>query len=172
MNNLKKGFTLIELLAVIVILSVLALVAIPIVINIIKESRLSTKQRSIDSYGRTVAVAMSNYMSKNDLSDYSRLLFNGTINSWEDFENTLHIEYSGSRVRCRAICISKDGVVALTQCAVGKDAANAIRNGNFIKNDNGELYSYTSGEPLNSVESDETGTSGYTQKGLYCKYYD
>ena len=35
----KKGFTLIELLAVIVILAIIALIATPIVINIIEDSK-------------------------------------------------------------------------------------------------------------------------------------
>ncbi|MCI8544918.1 MAG: prepilin-type N-terminal cleavage/methylation domain-containing protein, partial [Bacilli bacterium] len=37
----KKGFTLIELLAVIVILAVIALIATPIILNIIEKARKS-----------------------------------------------------------------------------------------------------------------------------------
>ncbi len=37
---MKKGFTLIELLAVIVILAIILLIAMPIVLNVIKEARL------------------------------------------------------------------------------------------------------------------------------------
>ena len=35
----KKGFTLIELLAVIIILSVVSLIAVPIVINVIEKTK-------------------------------------------------------------------------------------------------------------------------------------
>ena len=44
---MKKGFTLIELLAVIMILGVIALIAIPVVSNIIEESRKKAGARSV-----------------------------------------------------------------------------------------------------------------------------
>ena len=46
MNN--KGFTLIELLAVIVILAIIALIATPIIINIITDARTQAKKRSAE----------------------------------------------------------------------------------------------------------------------------
>ena len=46
MNNNTKGFTLIELLAVIVILSIIALIATPIVLNIINTTRKGAAARS------------------------------------------------------------------------------------------------------------------------------
>lgn len=45
----KKGFTLIELLAVIVILAVIALIATPIILNIIEKARKSAFKDS--AYG-------------------------------------------------------------------------------------------------------------------------
>jgi len=46
----KKGFTLIELLAVIVILAIIALIATPIVLNIISETKASASLRSGEFY--------------------------------------------------------------------------------------------------------------------------
>ena len=46
----KKGFTLIELLAVIVILAIIALIATPIVLNIIDDTKKESELRSADFY--------------------------------------------------------------------------------------------------------------------------
>ena len=46
----KKGFTLIELLAVIIILAVIALIATPIVLNVIDNARKSANKDSAKLY--------------------------------------------------------------------------------------------------------------------------
>ena len=51
---MKKGFTLIELLAVIVILAVIALIATPIIINIIEDAERNAAVRSAEGYIRAV----------------------------------------------------------------------------------------------------------------------
>ena len=61
----RKGFTLIELLAVIVILAVIALIATPIILNMINSAR---KSSAVDSaYGYIKAVEYSNSISVNPL---------------------------------------------------------------------------------------------------------
>lgn len=60
MRRNQKGFTLIELLAVIVILAIIALIATPIVLNIITKARKSAAQDSL--YG-VIEAAKSTYMS-------------------------------------------------------------------------------------------------------------
>lgn len=53
----KKGFTLIELLAVIVIMGILMLVAIPAVSKYIAQSRDNTYASTLKSYGKAVQTA-------------------------------------------------------------------------------------------------------------------
>ncbi len=50
----KKGFTLVELLAVVVILALIALIASPIILNIIENSRKSSFASSIDGAMRAI----------------------------------------------------------------------------------------------------------------------
>ena len=50
----KRGFTLIELLAVIVVLAIIALIATPIVMNVIKKANAGAAERSADNYVKAV----------------------------------------------------------------------------------------------------------------------
>ena len=66
-KNMKKGFTLIELLAVIVILAIIALIATPIVLDIITDSKASAKERSIENIERAAKLyIVSEYETKNE----------------------------------------------------------------------------------------------------------
>ena len=61
---MRKGFTLVELLAVLTILAIISLIAIPIAINIIDSSSEKVSERSRDNYIRAVNVAIGNYNTK------------------------------------------------------------------------------------------------------------
>ena len=50
----NKGFTLIELLAVIVVLAVIALIATPIVLNLVEKSRVGAAEQSATAYVKAV----------------------------------------------------------------------------------------------------------------------
>ena len=69
----KKGFTLIELLAIIVILAIIAVITVPIILNIIENSRMGAAQDS--AYGYKDAVNKW-YVSK--LQEDNNLKLNGT----------------------------------------------------------------------------------------------
>ena len=51
---MKKGFTLIELLAVIIILAIVAIIATPIITDIIESSKESANLRSVEGYANAV----------------------------------------------------------------------------------------------------------------------
>ena len=55
----KKGFTLVELLAVIVILSLIALITIPMLLNTVNKSEDSATKRSAENYRRAVKNAIA-----------------------------------------------------------------------------------------------------------------
>ena len=101
----KKAFTLIELIAVLVILAILALIVTPLVMNIIRKARISADKRSIDAYGRSIELAIANY-----------LLDNG------DFPtdvSQLTIQYTGDEVVCSTTQLNSDSSVYLAGCTVG-----------------------------------------------------
>lgn len=54
MKQNKKGFTLIELLAVIVILAIIALIATPIIMDVIKDAKKSAAKDSAYGYMKSV----------------------------------------------------------------------------------------------------------------------
>ena len=70
----NKGFTLIELLAVIVILAIIALIATPVILGIINESRENARDRSAELVVSTVKTAyatayMGNQGMEPDIDD-------------------------------------------------------------------------------------------------------
>ena len=67
----KKGFTLIELLAVIVILAIIALIATPIILNMINDAR---KSAAVDSaYGYIESIEYANSMNMLDSEKYPKI---------------------------------------------------------------------------------------------------
>ena len=106
MNKIRKnGFTLIELIAVLVIMAIIALIATPLVMSIIKKARISADKRSIDAYGRSVELAIAGYLL--DTGDFPTDI------------NQLTIEYSGDEVVCTTTQLKSDSSIYLAGCTVG-----------------------------------------------------
>jgi len=87
----KKGFTLVELLAVVVILALIALIASPIILNIIENSRKSSFASSMDGAVRAIENFYSVHyndegFNRNATYKYSngRLYYVGTLNGIPD----------------------------------------------------------------------------------------
>ena len=106
---MKKGFTLIELLAVIVILAIIALIATPIILNIIEDSRDSAKQRSLELYKDAIAnKIVTSQLTVNPVEP-------GNLSN--SFLQT--IDYDGERVSCTTNVLNTDGTIYLDGCSVG-----------------------------------------------------
>ena len=76
----KKGFTLIELLAVIIVLAVIALIATPVVLNIVEKAKKSATELSAYGYIH----AFSNYVVTQEIYSDRIKLSNNTIYQVED----------------------------------------------------------------------------------------
>ena len=95
----KKAFTLIELLAVIVILAIISLIAVPIVINIINDSKTSSDEQSVELYLDNVkkTIAKKQLNNPNFNPDKCKILSNGDLECYKDNNKieTLQIDVKG-----------------------------------------------------------------------------
>ncbi|MBR6689909.1 MAG: prepilin-type N-terminal cleavage/methylation domain-containing protein, partial [Bacilli bacterium] len=124
----NKGFTLIELLAVIVILAIIALIAAPIVLNIIDSSKEQSIQRSIDLYKKAVENGFVSYQLEH--GEPSNGIYTGikTLIS-QDGKTVIDLEYDGGyEVFCNNIMYD-NGELTVDSCT----------NESFIASTNGEL---------------------------------
>lgn len=105
----KKGFTLIELLAVIIILAIIALIATPIVMNVINRAQKGADLRSVEAYGKAAESAYYQYQIDNpgevatsvtDLTTYMNLSGNEVTCDSTTFAND-KLTLSGCRVAGR-----------------------------------------------------------------------
>ena len=116
----KKGFTLIELLAVIVILAVIALIATPIILNIIEKARKSAFKDSAYGIKATVeSKAMENVIEGKEIENTYQFPFE-------------ELKFSGSRPAGGTIAVDKDGKVSMAihnnkWCAVKEKEETEIR---------------------------------------------
>ncbi len=130
-----KGFTLIELLAVIVILAIIALIATPIILNVIANARKASGARSVEAVGKSIINASTQIQYKD-----AEVGGNFTVLTQEDTDSRTayyvckagittideslceKAEYSGTNVTCPAssITITEKGVT-MSGCTVGAD---------------------------------------------------
>jgi len=108
----KKGFTLIELLAVIVILAIILLIAMPIVLNVINEAR----RGAFESTARGLFKAAETEFYRESLNNTPSV----TTYSGPDYDT---LEYSGQAPDNGVIYVASNGEIAMwlfddTYCAI------------------------------------------------------
>ena len=143
---MKKGFTLIELLAVIVILAIIALIATPIVLDIIEDSKNNASLRSAENYLTSAKQSIANHQMNNPTQSvrgtYTVMkngnLCEGIINNNKCNGIEIKVQISGKKIIPELITIGEDG-----------DLTNVI--GLEI---NGKNYAYNNG----SLKEDPTKT--------------
>ncbi len=129
MKSNQKGFTLIELLAVIVILAIIALIATPIILNIVSKARKSAAADS--AYGVMKAVELAYAESIIDGKSYTFPL-NYTCtdtgctctDSTTGTAQTINVVYKGTLPTNGGFTLSEDGKYTF-------DAANGLVVNNY-----------------------------------------
>lgn len=104
----KKGFTLIELLAVIIILAVIALIATPIVLNVVDSAKESARKSSIAGYADAMKLGVSDYMFTSD-------------GSLPKIDTAFQLKYKpkGENISCEGVYSSNHNGIVLHNCTVG-----------------------------------------------------
>ena len=115
----KRGFTLIELLAVMVILAIVALIATPIILSIIKDAKVSSNKRSVESVQKSLQNSIIGDIILNNsiISGVYKLRGDKLYLNDVEVEN-FKVEYSGASVDCDYVLILDD-VVYVDECSIG-----------------------------------------------------
>ena len=100
MKNNKKGFTLVELLAVIVILAIIALIATPIILNVIDSARKNAAINSAYGYMEAIekSVVLSGFSGDDAASQKMATIENGTytiITSSKEGATPIKVNFKG-----------------------------------------------------------------------------
>ena len=116
---MKKGFTLIELLAVIVILAIIALIATPLIMNVIDEAKRGSFENS--AYGIVRAAEIT--LATDILSGNNNEVIITYNNGQESSSNGKKLEYKGEKPKNGKIKINKNGEIAIvlhngSHCAI------------------------------------------------------
>ena len=109
----KRGFTLIELLAVIIILAIIALIATPIVMRVIENSRKGASERSAENYVKAVETTIvTERMNGNIIEDGIYILNNGDICLNNECNKTLVVTMTGTKPSSGKVKIENEKVTA------------------------------------------------------------
>ena len=107
----EKGFTLIELLAVIVILAIIALIATPIILGIIKDTKKEADERSVEMY----VSALKNAIVQQQLDGSKPIIGTFSTDNGKDIllngEPVFTVDYDGPEITIDRIDIYEDGSV-------------------------------------------------------------
>ena len=85
---MKKGFTLIELLAVIIILAVVALIATPIILDVVEDTRKS----AYNSSAKMIISGARNYYAESLLNEDKKLKTDGKTNLFDEISKNMQGE--------------------------------------------------------------------------------
>ena len=111
---MKKGFTLIELLAVIIILAIVALIATPIILDVVEDARKSAAK----SEASMILSGIQNYCATEDMKEQMGTLTGAAIcTSPISVDNVKKMVNLGNAT-VSSVTIESDGTYSLSQTVI------------------------------------------------------
>ena len=156
----KKGFTLIELLAVIVVLAIIALIATPMILNTIDESRQGAAKSSGYGYINSLETSLASYMLRNNGVSYSAGKYDIS-----KLNTDLDVTIKGEKPSEGKVCVASNGTV--TKASLKVNGYIVSYDGKEVKNtDLKEVEDITcdGASTDDTTGSDEVVTEGPTQE--------
>ena len=155
----KKGFTLIELLAVIVVLAIIALIATPIVLNLINKAKEGAAKSSATAYVKAVENGVvQELLNSNDQSYTGRFEIDSTGLKLRGENNckTIHDEkYNIDIVKCPEITVDVSGKLPESGSYVLLDENGTVTNGYFTIDNYYIVYSNGVAKVLSNKEKEQ-----------------
>ena len=108
----KRGFTLVELLAVIVILAIIALIATPIILNVIKDAKYESANRSLEGY----LDAIEKSLLENELEDEKIEIQNDGCYDVETINK--YISIKGNKPTEGEVCIENKKILSAVKIKI------------------------------------------------------
>ena len=112
-------------------MAIIALIATPLVMSIIRKARISADKRSVDAYGRSVELAIVGYLMD--------------TGSFPTSIEQLTIEYSGDEVVCSTTQLNFDSSVYLAGCTV---AGRSVENYTYGSDKSPTYTAYSVGDEV------------------------
>ena len=160
-DDMKKGFTLIELLAVIVILAIVALIATPIILNIVEDSKKQSATSSAKLYTDGLAKQIA---SKNMISEFNPetcTIENGNVTC---DGTSLVYETSGRKPTSGTVTFSNGIMTGYTLCIMDYKVVKSGNNVTTTKEANCTVSGGSSSVEFNGTKV--AATQSDTHKGI------
>ena len=180
MKKKRNAFTLIELLAVIVVLAIIALIATPIVMNTIKQSKKGAAERSADSFVKQVETAVATERLNGNVMEDGEYEVTSDGNLCKDKSTScgddqkIKIEMSGTKPTSGKVKITNGVAQISTKLTVGdydvkynteSKKYEATEKGNTTPDTPQPTKTYTNGEVVyfNVTTGAKCSSSDYTE---------
>lgn len=126
----KRGFTMIELLAVIVVLAVISLIVVPVIINIINDSKAAADKRSVEHYLKMSQLSITTQNLKTPITDGACSV---QENANLDCDGIIiEVAMKGSKPESGVVTIDKGKITSVVNLKLNNKFYNLGENGELL----------------------------------------